>query len=371
MRNVPQRAHAVRVAPFPARPVPASRSPRCPRIVAIGGGTGLPIVLRGLADALEDALGSDHHGRCSDALTAIVTVSDDGGSSGRLRRDLGMLPPGDIRNCLAALAANPALGRLLDYRFDGPTDLEGHPVGNLMLAAMARVTGSFASGVDELGRLFGARGRVFPVTVEDVSLRAEMTNGEIVEGETSIVGHRAAIRRLALARQVRPCPEALRALINADAVVVGPGSLYTSVLPNLLVDGVASTLSAVCGVRIAVANLMTQPGETDGMSLTDHLRVLREHTGRDLFDYILVNATPPTPAQIRSYRSDGADLIPCTVSPSLAGRARIVMADLLDTTSDQIRHDSGKLASTILDIVRRASARQAHTRHLTVSSSPA
>ena len=328
----------------------ASPVPPFPRIVALGGGTGLPVVLRGLADALQSAAGECDVMRWADSLAAIVTVTDDGGSSGRLRRDLGVLPPGDIRNCLAALSADTALSRLLAHRFDAPTDLDGHAVGNLMLAAWMQMTGSFAAAIDEMATLLKARGRVYPSTIQDVTLRAELATGDLIDGETAIVAHPAQIRRMALARAVRPWPDALRALINADAVVVGPGSLYTSVLPNLLVDGVASTLSAVRGARIVVTNLMTQPGETDGLSLDDHLRVLREHTGRDLFDYVLVNRTQPTAAQLARYRSEGAELIRCDGNLPAAGGAELVEADLLDTSSDHVRHDSDKLAAVILEL---------------------
>jgi uncharacterized cofD-like protein len=341
--------------PFtPARAEEPAAAPDFPRIVALGGGTGLPVVLRGLASALHTAVGECDVMPSADLLAAIVTVTDDGGSSGRLRRDLGVLPPGDIRNCLAALSSDAAFKRLLAHRFDARTDLDGHAVGNLLLAALMQMTGSFAQAIDEMARLLKACGRVYPSTIEDVTLRAELANGEIIDGETAIVGHPARIRRLALARHVRPWPDALRALINADAIVVGPGSLYTSVLPNLLVDSVASTLSAVGGARILVANLMTQPGETDGLSLDDHLRVLREHTGRSLFDYVLVNRTRPTTAQLARYRSEGAELIPHEPHSPAAGGAERVEADLLDTASDHVRHDSDKLAAAILEIARRA-----------------
>lgn len=324
----------------------------CPRIVAFGGGTGLPIVLRGLCDAMFMAANPQDLQQWSEFLTAIVTVTDDGGSSGRLRRDLGVLPPGDIRNCLAAVSSDSSLCRLLNHRLDATTDLGGHPVGNLLLAALTQMTGSFASAIDEMSRMLAARGRVYPSTVEDVTLRADLVTGEVVEGETAIVGHPAPIKRMALARHVRPCPDALRALINADVVVAGPGSLYTSVLPNLLVDGVASTLSALRGVRVYVANLMTQPGETDGFSLDDHLRVLREHTGHDLFDYVLVNRTPPTTSQLARYRREGAELIRFDGRLSSSGRAQVIEADLLDSCTDKVRHDSGKLAAAILGIAR-------------------
>jgi uncharacterized cofD-like protein len=312
----------------------------------------LPVVLGGLAEALQATVGEDNLAHWTDALAAIVTVTDDGGSSGRLRRDLGMLPPGDIRNCLAALSSDSAFKRLLAHRFDAPTAFDGHAVGNLMLAALTQMTGSFATAIDQMATLLKARGRVYPSTIEDVTLQAELATGELIEGETAIVEHPAQIRRLRLARHVRPWPDALRALINADAIVVGPGSLYTSVLPNLLVDGVASTLSAVRGARIVVMNLMTQPGETDGLSLDDHLRVLREHTDRDLFDYVLVNRTQPTAAQLARYRSEGAEPIEWEGHLRSAGDAEVIEADLLDTGSDKMRHDSHKLAAVIVEIAR-------------------
>jgi uncharacterized cofD-like protein len=332
---------------------PVGRAPAIPRVVAFGGGTGLPVVLRGLAAAVRRTAAGGHAGPGSDRLSAIVTVTDDGGSSGRLRRDLGVLPPGDVRNCLAALSSDAAFGQLLDHRFDDGTNLSGHAIGNLMLAALTRMTGSFAVAIDEMARMLGACGRVFPSTCEDVTLRAELANGETVEGETLIATHPAAIRRLSLARPVRPWPDALRALINADVIVVGPGSLYTSVLPNLLVDGVASTLAAVGGVRVCVANLMTQPGETDGMSIADHLRVLREHTGHDLFDYVLVNTARPTEEQLARYRREGAQWIEFDGGVRASLGARVIEADLLDTGSDHVRHDSEKLADAILAVAKR------------------
>jgi uncharacterized cofD-like protein len=335
------------------RRVTQSHAP-VPRVVAIGGGTGLPILLRGLADAMGPVADAGRGARAADTLSAIVTVTDDGGSSGRLRRELGILPPGDIRNCLAALSGNARFERVLAHRFAAAeTWLDGHAVGNLVLAALAQMTGNFAEAVEELRRLLRARGCVFPSTLEDVTLRGELTSGEFVDGETAIVRNPAAIHRLALARPARPYPDALRALINADIVVVGPGSLYTSVLPNLLVDGVTSTLSALESVRVYVANLMTQPGETDGFSLDDHLQVLREHTGHDLFDYVLVNRTPPTEAQLERYRDEGAELIPFDSWGVSAGSARLVAADLLETTGNQVRHDPAKLAAAILRLAVR------------------
>lgn len=346
---------------LPARASVAPPPPLCmdanargfPRIVAFGGGTGLPGVLRGLADAMLAVYGEQNSAQWTDRLAAIVTVTDGGASSGRLRRDLGVLPAGDIRNCLVALSADAAFGRLLDHRFEGVPDVSGHAIGTLMLAALTRMTGSFPGAVDEMARLLSARGRVFPSACADVTLRAELATGEIVEGDAEIARHSAPIRHVSLARRVRPWPDALRALINADVVVIGPGSLYTNVLPNLLVDGVSSTLAAVSGVRICVANLMTQPGETGGMSLDDHLRVLREHTGHDLFDCILVNSTQPTQAQLARYRRAGSEMIARDGLLYAAGHASVIEADLLDVNSDHIRHDGAKLAAAILDIAQR------------------
>ena len=326
-----------------------------PRVVAIGGGTGLPVVLRGLAAAMPLRRASHEPPRSPEALTAIVTVTDDGGSSGRLRRDLGMLPPGDVRNCLGALASSGPFERLLNHRIDSSTALGGHPVGNLILAALTQMTGDFGSAIDELGRLLEARGRVYPATLDDVTLRAELASGEVLEGETAIVSHPSPIRRIALARPVRPTPDALRAIAHADAIVVGPGSLYTSLLPNLLVDDVADAVAAAAGVRIYVANLMTQPGETDDLTLADHLRIIREHTGYDLFDYVLVNRTPVTAAQAARYDGEAAQLVPHY--GGAPGAPRVVTADLLDTTIDKARHDPRRLAAAILDLVSHAGAR--------------
>jgi uncharacterized cofD-like protein len=325
---------------------------RCqkPRIVAIGGGTGLPSVLSGLADALyEDAL----DGVGNDLLTAVVTVTDDGGSSGRLRRELGVLPPGDIRNCLAALSDRSLLTELLQHRFTGEGALAGHAVGNLVIAALAEITGDFADAVERLSTILPLRGRVLPSTRENVTLRAEFELGTAESGETAIVARRSRILRLSLDRHVRPLPETIRALINADAIVVGPGSLYTSVLPNLLIGGIASTISGVRATRIYVANLMTEPGETDGLSLEDHLEVIREHVGADLFDYVLVNAGPVDNTVVKRYAREGAMPLTYTSGRPLPGGAQLVERFFAGTYGGgKLRHAPGPLAEAILDLVR-------------------
>ncbi len=341
------------------KPIPkiAADAPDCGRrIVAVGGGTGLPTVLRGL----RSAYGASHD-HLPDWLTAIVTVMDDGGSSGRLREQLGVLPPGDIRNCLAALVRQPStLSRILHDRLPNGDGSLGHPIGNLLLAALTGSEGNFMRAIATLGAQMNITGRVLPATLESVHLTATFEDGIDVRGETAIAARRGRIRRLRLERPVRPVPDVVESLVNADLIVVGPGSLYTSILPNLLVDGVAATISAVRATRVYVANLMTQPGETDGYSLQDHLRVLREHTGSDLFDYVLVNRAPISPAALAHYAADGARLVELPNGILDRGRARIVTADLaIHTPCGQIRHDPMALgfALTALAGSRDASAR--------------
>ena len=321
---------------------------RTPRIVAVGGGTGLPSVLEGLcALAAEDgATGADH-------ISAVVTVMDEGGSSGRLRRDFGVLPPGDVRNCLAAVAPpDSPFRRLLQHRFDEGAGLEGHAVGNLMLTALAQITGDFPSAVEQLGTMMGLRGRVLPTTRENVRLRAELDSGEILDGERQIVGTGSRIRKLTLNPSPKPLPEVLRALINADGTVVGPGSLYTSVLPNLLVEGVAATISGIDAVRIYVANLMTEPGETDGYTLDDHLHAIRAHVGYDLFDYIVVNRRPPAGSAVARYALQGSRPVTADRPLQWAGRAEIVECDLAaECDGRKIRHAARPLARMIRALI--------------------
>jgi len=320
--------------------------------VAIGGGTGLPIVLAGLRRALWSNATQQELTAVKDWLTAIVTVTDDGGSSGWLRRELGILPPGDIRNCLASLAPDHSPFReLLHHRFGAPNDLAAHPVGNLLLAALTQISGDFPTAVSALASMMELQGSVLPSTAENVMLNAEFQNGERRRGETAIVTHGRRIKQLSLERSVRPLPEAIRALINADVIVVGPGSLYTSIIPNLLVDGIASTMTGVRAVRIYVANLMTEPGATDGFSLADHIDVIRAHTGFDLFDYVLVNRNPVERSAVAKYARRGA--IPVQRSPGgVAGcGATIVERELpWQVERGKIRHDPAALGEAILEL---------------------
>ena len=326
--------------------IPRDQRAPLPRIVAIGGGTGLPALLEGLCNQAATA-----GPFANDAITAVVTVTDDGGSSGRLRREFGVLPPGDVRNCLAAFVQpDSPFKELLQHRMgDG-----AHPVGNLLLTALTQITGSFPEAVAQLGDMIGLRGRVLPTTGDDIALRAEMESGQVLSGETAIVARRQPIRRLSLDPSPRPLPEVLRALVNADAVVVGPGSLYTSTLPNLLVEGIASTIYGVNAVRIYVANLMTEPGETDGFSLDDHLQVIREHTGFDLFDYILVNRSALPAPVIDRYARQASQPVRYVAPLKWAGRAKVVEMDFAcETLLDRgkIRHEPASLAVAIQALV--------------------
>ena len=319
--------------PMPGGTPTPPLAPTGPRIVAIGGGTGLPTVLRGLRQA-SDGLGVDAN------LTAVVTVMDDGGSSGELRQSLGVLPPGDIRNCLAALARESSLSDILHDRLPSHDGKAGHPIGNLLLAALTTTEGNLLQAARILGAQMNVCGRVLPATLDSAHLTAAFDDGGSVRGESAIAARRGRIRRLTLDRRVRPLPEVIEALVTADLIVVGPGSLYTSILPNLLVDGVAATISGVNATRVYVANLMTEPGETDGYSLDDHLRAIVEHTGFHLFDHILVNRAPIRDDAVAQYAGEGSRVVTLDgAGPSIAG-ASVVAADLATVTpSGQIRHD--------------------------------
>ncbi len=262
-------------------------------MVAIGGGTGLSMLLRGLKHYVARRRQETDRHPIGD-LAAIVTVTDDGGSSGRLRREHSVLPPGDIRNCMVALSQDEALpGRLFQYRFQEGRGLRGHSFGNLFLTALSHVTGDFAEAVRVSGQVLAIRGRIFPATLENVSLEAVMTDGKIVSGETRIARSGKKIRRLRLhPRQVHPLPEVLEAIAKANLILIGPGSLYTSILPNLLVSGIAEAIESSSATRVHVANLMTQPGETEGYSLADHVREIYRHTGHKLFDWVVANNQP-------------------------------------------------------------------------------
>lgn len=315
------------------------RAPGPPRIAALGGGTGLASLLRGLKRAPVD-------------LTAIVTVADDGGSSGRLRRELGVLPPGDIRNCLVALADDESLmGTLFQHRFaDG--DLSGHPFGNLFLAALAEVTGSFDMAIQECSRVLKIRGRVLPSTLEQIRLWAERVDGRSVCGETRIAAGDGPCRRVWLEPEPAAHPPALRAIRDADLVLLGPGSLFTSVLPHLAVPELAVALAGARGPRVYVCNVMTQPGETDGFDAADHLaRVLEAVPGA--VDVVVVHEGPLDAEAAAAYAAQGQEPVPVDQDRLHALGVRIVTGDLAEAGS-VVRHSPEALAAVLLDLAREA-----------------
>ncbi len=302
-----------------------------PRIVAIGGGTGLSTLLRGLK-------------KYTDHITAVVTVADDGGSSGRLRRELGVLPPGDFRQCIAALAdAEPLMTELFQYRFDQGTGLDGHSFGNLFIVAMSGITGNFERALRESSRVLAVRGQILPSTVENVTLCAELDDASFVEGESKLPHGPAPIKRAYLRpSDAAAFPEALKAISEADLIILGPGSLYTSIMPNLLVDGIASAIRQAKGTKVYVCNVASQPGETDGYNLSKHVESLESHVGKGLFGYVLANDHMiPLPHEwhVNAIEVDGASL-------NLPG-LQVVTADVIDEARPT-RHDPSKLAAAIM-----------------------
>jgi uncharacterized cofD-like protein len=334
--------------PVPARSGPVSGT--APRIVAIGGGTGLPNVLRGLRPLLYPDGRSDAN---RDRLVAIVATSDDGGSSGRLRQQFNMIPPGDIRNCLAALSDNESqFAEMFQYRFESGDGLSGHAMGNLMIAALADVTHDFALAVDVASQMLGACGRVLPATSELVTLVAEFTDGRVLSGETAIAHAGGTIARLGLLPE-RPLSSSrvVEAIGRAEVIVVGPGSLYTSILPPLLVPHVAEALWDSRGVRILVANLMTEAGETDNFSVLDHLLTLERHLGRQLFDCVIYNTAPiPEPLATRYKDRRAAPIVTGTFELSALDRfgVRAIGVPLVsEHPAGKIRHNPDRLAAAI------------------------
>ena len=338
-----------RAEALPARIDPAAPG-SAPHVVAIGGGTGLPNVLRGLRpllfpDGMRDA------GR--DRLVAVVATSDDGGSSGRLREQFNILPPGDIRNCLAALSGDGSrFVDLFQYRFEAGDGLNGHAVGNLMIAALADVTRDFAQAVDVVSRMIGACGLVLPATSELVTLVAEFRDGRVLSGETAIAHAGGTIARLSLLPE-RPqiSSQVVEAIGRADVIVVGPGSLYTSILPPLLVPRLSDAIRTSRGVRILVANLMTEAGETDNFSVLDHLLTLERHLGWQLFDCVIYNTSTVPGSLATTYKNrSAAPIVTGTFELNALDRfgVRAIGVPLVsEHPAGKIRHNPDRLASAI------------------------
>jgi uncharacterized cofD-like protein len=323
-------------------------------LVAIGGGTGLSTLLAGL----KRLVGKTEEPIWIESLSAIVTVSDDGGSSGRLRDELQMLPPGDIRNCMIALSEDSnLLSRLFRYRFRGDGELGGHSFGNLFLAALTEVTGDFTEAIRWSSEVLASKGHIFPATISDIRLVAELEDGSVVRGETHISASKVPIRRLRLEpEQCLPLPEALKAIRAADVITVGPGSLYTSILPNLLVSQMARVIGQSRATKIFVNNLMTQPGETDGYTARKHLETIKQYAPEIHFDFVVVNNRRISAEQAELYAAEGAFQIGIddnAIDDVTDPATEIVHTDLLDD-GEKVRHNTDRLAQVVLDCRKHA-----------------
>ena len=335
-------------------PPSGNKDPASPlRIVSLGGGTGLSSLLQGLKSyALQ--------GQAD--LTAIVTVTDDGGSSGRLRREFDVLPPGDIRNCMVALSEDEALlGRLFQYRFAAGRGLKGHSFGNLFLTALTHVTGDFPHAVQLSSEVLAICGRIYPSTAQNVGLRAVMHDGSIVVGETRISKSRKRIVRLELTpAKVKPLKDVLDAIAAADLITMGPGSLYTSVIPNLLVDGIASAIRRSQARKVYFANLMWQPWETMQYSASDHLKAIFDHGGKGTVEQVILNSRPISASQRRLYAAD--KVFPVELdTPRIAELGVEVVSRPLLAKGEKIRHDSSAIASVAMELAIEARERRSPT----------
>jgi len=321
---------------------PGATGYKGPAVVCIGGGTGLSTLLRGLK-------------RITRNITAIVTVSDDGGGSGILRDELGMPPPGDIRNCMQALSnAEPTIEKLMDYRFDSGS-LNGQSFGNLFLAAINGISDSFDKAVEKMGEVLSITGRVLPVTIDDIHLWAFFEDGSMVVGESKIAAAKnerhSRIKRVEIAPpDANVLPECVRAIEEADLIIFGPGSLYTSIIPNLLVGGIVDAVLNSDALKIYICNVMTQPGETDDYSVSEHIKELFDHAGGKLFEYGLFNNKPVPQDILDRYKDDGAKQIYLDTDMIRELGVEIINAPVTENNTTLIRHDPNKLAREILRV---------------------
>ncbi len=321
------------------------------RVVAMGGGTGLSTLLRGLRHYVASPHAQEPPATpdlVSD-LAAIVTVTDDGGSSGRLRKHFNMLPPGDLRNCMVALADDEALlSRLFRHRFSAGEGLEGHSFGNLFVAALAEITGDFAQAIKLSSQVLATRGHIYPATTANVTLAAEMEDGSIVRGETNITASKQRIHELTLEPAgAEPLPETLDSIMRADLITVGPGSLYTSLITNLLVKGIPEALGSAQGTRVYICNLMTQANESLGLTASQHIERIYEHARQPIFDYALVNVAPVSETLLHRYAEEGAAPIAPDVERIEALGVRCIAGDFA-AEGDVLRHAADRVAETLL-----------------------
>lgn len=312
-----------------------------PAITVVGGGTGLSTLLRGMKYITNNC-------------TAVVTSADDGGSSGRLRKELGIIPPGDLRNCITALAdREPLMERVMQYRFKGDSPLAGHCFGNLFIAAMAEAEGGMVEGLDATSQILKVRGRVVPSTLANIQLQARMYDGTLVTGESEIPKVRKRISQMMmLPKDAAATDGAVDAILKADVLIFGPGSLYTSVIPNLLVDGIREAILESKAVKIYICNVMTQPGETDGYGAYEHVEALIKHMGAQFLDYVIVNDQDITVEQLRQYNAEGSMPITPDIDEIRALGITVVPARLI-SKKDLVRHDPRKLARVLIALIYR------------------
>jgi len=313
-----------------------------PRVVVIGGGTGMPVLLRGLKDL-------PIH------LTALVTVADDGGSTGKIRKDMHIPAPGDIRNVIAALSdVEPILLDLFQHRFQTGNGLSGHSMGNLLLAAMTSVTGDFYTGIKEISRVLNVKGDVYPISNENLTLHASMDDGTIVSGESNIPLANKKIERVFLSPEhIKPMPHAVEAIKKADLIVISPGSLYTSIMPNLIIPGIDLALKQTQGKVVYVCNIMTQLGETTGYSAADHVQAIYDHIGTGTLDSIIVHSEPIEKPMLREYEKEGADPVVCDVDRLKTMELEVIKGDIVDHSQQAVRHDTKKISSLLYSMLER------------------
>lgn len=338
---------------IPSNPVPlaapSAAAVKPLRVVAIGGGTGLSTLLRGLRRHVAvPGLPSAELSQIAD-LAAVVTVTDDGGSSGRLRKDFNMLPPGDLRNCMVALSEEEdVLAQLFAHRFRSGDALEGHNFGNLFVAALTEITGDFAHAIQLASKILSTRGHIYPVTTANATLVARMDDGSLVRGETNITASRQRIAELLLdPPDAAAVPATLEAIERADLITVGPGSLYTSLITNLLVQGIPSALARARGVRVYICNLMTQANESLGLTASEHIARIYDHTHEPIFDYAIVNTAPFSPETVARYAKENAAPIATDIERIEALGVRCIAGDFASEES-VVRHHAGRVTAALL-----------------------
>ena len=329
------------------------------RVVAIGGGTGLSTLLKGLKRYVTTPALATFGQPTIHELCGVVTVSDDGGSSGRLRKEFNMLPPGDIRNCIVALSEDEALlSRLFQHRFQKGSGLEGHSFGNLFLAALTSITGDFAEAIRLSSEILLTRGHIYPATMSSVELEASLEDGTRVRGETNITASKGKICELALIPpDVEPLPQTLEAIATADLITIGPGSLFTSLIPNLLVRGIPDAIADSRAIKVFVCNLMTQVNESLSLSASDHIRALNQHAGVQLFDYALINRKAASPEMKAKYALEGASQIVIDLEEIEALNVCPVLGDYLDE-GEVARHATDRVAHDLMALMAQAPDRQ-------------